>query len=235
MVSPALVHRATPHGRCNGKLVVQGILLVSLGVLMGHVQAGYVPARLRTGTVAPPPPQIIGGGQVWLEVSVGQTGAVAGTETLRTVDPFGAALQTAVRGWRFQPARLDDEPVEAAVLVAGVFRPPSLFVFGDSSVAADAGAGRAEAPRPTTAVMPPYPPTGRGTVSVIVEVGLNGSGEMTGADVKQSGGSAFDEAALDTARRWRFTPGRHSGRTTETFVYLVFVFREPVVVPPRRD
>lgn len=233
MVSPALVRRATRHGRSNDKRVTQWILLTSLAVLMGHVQAGYIPARLRTGTVAPPPPQIVGGGQVWLEVSVGQTGAVVGTETLRSVDPFGAALQTAVRGWRFQPARLDDEPVEGAVLIAGVFRPPSLFVLDDSSVAA--GAGRAEAPRPTTSVMPPYPPTGRGTVSVIVEVALNGNGEMTGADVRQSGGAAFDEAALDTARRWRFTPGRHGGRTTETFVYLVFVFREPVVVPPRRD
>jgi TonB family protein len=61
---------------------------------------------------------------------------------------------------------------------------------------------------------------------VQVTVGVTGQ-VLTATTVKSVAG--FDEAALATARQWTFRPARIHGRLEESYAYLVFGFRRPVV------
>jgi TonB family protein len=100
-----------------------------------------------------------------------------------------------------------------------------MYLVGGADEAPLGQPTRSDAPRPVHAPMPPYPAEARGGAVVIVEVTVGPAGEVVAADVIRSGGAAFDEASVATARGWRFTPAPAPA-------YLVFVFREPVVVTP---
>jgi TonB family protein len=148
---------------------------------------------------------------------------------LRGAEAFDAMVEASVRAWRFSPASRDGVPIPSAVFVGVVVRPPEMYLLGGQDGGAVSSSRSPGAPRPVTAMMPPYPPNARGGAIVILQTTIGASGDVEAADVIQSGGAAFDEAARATARQWRFTPAT-------TPAYLVFVFREPVVVTtaPRR-
>jgi hypothetical protein len=94
--------------------------------------ASFQPARFESGGVFVPPP-LAGGGQVLIELDVSASGEVAKVTVLRSTPPFTDLLREAVEGWRFTAAREPrGEPgelvaVDSKVLVAGFFRPPTLY------------------------------------------------------------------------------------------------------------
>src|SRR5262245_175014 len=100
----------------------------------------FSPARYTSGALPPLPVLAVGGGQVFLELTVGVDGTVTNVTTLQTTPPFTDSLVNAVAKWSFLPAEMSiapkpDEavdqssrrPVESKVLVAGQFRPPALY------------------------------------------------------------------------------------------------------------
>jgi len=44
----------------------------------------------------------------------------------------------------------------------------------------------------------------------------------------------FDEPARDAARRWTFRPARVQGTSVVGLAYIVFAFRQPITVTPRK-
>jgi protein TonB len=84
-------------------------------------------------------------------------------------------------------------------------------------------------PRPTKLVPPFYPPTAVGDGLVVVEVHVDAKGKTDDVSVVRSSG-AFDGAALDAARQWAFEPATRDGVAVPAYVYLLFGFRQPVVV-----
>jgi TonB family protein len=178
-----------------------------------------------------------GGGEVLLELQVAASGEVTGVTTLRTTPPFGDLLRQAASGWRFEPAReVQEDPdapiaVDSKVLVAGFFRPPTLYsapARGD--VPKDVAPPSAEVPFPTTMVAPLYSPTAylhmSQTVGIEVEIGLKG--EVTSSKVIRRA-EGLDAAAMDAAKEWRFQPARRNGEAVRSVAYIVFGFREPVI------
>ena len=85
---------------------------------------------------------------------------------------FGLALQTAIRGWSFTPAREADEPIGSEVLVTAIFRPATLYdPPGLGQPLSGTVLVPAQMPLPVATPPPPsYPPTARGSGVVIVEV-----------------------------------------------------------------
>ena len=179
----------------------------------------------------------VGGGEVLLEVSVNSAGAVTAIRPLRETATFTERMIQAVKTWTFTPAEAEipaarrkaggptTEPVETKVLVAGVFRRPSVIGVTLGEPIKDVATSD-DVPFPTSLVTPAYPP---GTMSpgvVLVEVRLNESGGITDAKIRIPA-AGFDSAALSTARQWRFRPAKTGGVKAPAAVYIVFGFPVP--------
>ena len=91
------------------------------------------------------------------------------------------------------------------------------------------------APRRIKDVPPVYPKAlegsgGQGDVALELRIGV--TGKITGVEVKQSLGPAFDEAAVTAAWQWEYTPAIFKGEPA--LMYLtVLVHFEPPISPGR--
>lgn len=209
-------------------------------------QGGFVPAQYREGALPQIPIQALGGGEVFVELSVSSGGVVSGVRTLRATPPFTEAVNDVVRGWHFRSAEEEVEPeggkavepkprkpVESTVLVAAIFRPPTLNTPTLGEPPRDAASPSDETPFPLTTVTPRYPPLARESGMVLVEARVDTAGGIADVKVIRSA-RPFDEPALDAARRWTFRPARVRGTAVTTLAYIAFAFRQPVTVVPRK-
>lgn len=208
---------------------------MKIGTTAGAITLGLLALApgLLTQVVAPSLPlQAISGGEVLLEVSVGSSGEIAGITVLHDTPPFTEALRQAVMAWRFRPDAAGVLPA-AKVLVAAVFRRPTLLdVVPPSSPPADLRASPG-VPVPIQWERPPYPPNARGNGVVILEVSVGPDGSV--GRIRTIGGTPpFTTAAVDAALRWTFRPAVSGGAPVATTAYLVFGFREPVTAPTPR-
>lgn len=213
------------------------LALLVVGSVSAQPVALWTPARLESGAGPPLPALAVGGGQVFAELSVSAGGDVAAVDAFRTTPPFTDALVTAVRAWRFRAATAaalrDDglpesrKPVASKVLVAALFRAPTLNTPTLGEPPRDAGTPTVEVPFPIATVEPPYPPRAGSGGVVIVEARVTETGAVEDARIVTST-PPFDSAALDATARWRFRPARSAGHAVAAYVYLVFGFAEPV-------
>ena len=60
-------------------------------------------------------------GSVVVELHLAEDGSVVDTHVLRSIPPLDAAAVAAVRQWKFEPAVVDNEPIEMLVIVAVPF------------------------------------------------------------------------------------------------------------------
>ena len=189
-------------------------------------QDTFIPAQYRSGAVPPVPDHAVGGGDVILDVSVNRSGGVSDIKVARSTPPFTDLVSTAIRGWQFQPAR-GPQPVDSTVLVAAVFRPPTINTPTQGKPPTDTSTMSPEAPFPLTMVTPPYPVHAVDNRLVLVEVRVGTGGNTSDAKIIGST-SGFDDAALDAARRWTFRPAEVGGARVTSLAYLMFGFRRPV-------
>jgi len=160
-----------------------------------------------------------------LQVSVNRGGIVSAVKVLRSTPPYTDLMMTAVQEWRFRPAERQG-PVESAVLVAAVFRPPTMNTPTLGSPPADVASSPREVPFPTRILAPPYPPQAIDNRVVLVEVNVTANGAVTQA--KAIGpSSGFDSAAEQAARGWMFRPAELAGAQVSTIAYILFGFRQP--------
>jgi len=200
-------------------------------------QAPYAPARYARGAAPVLPAMTVGGGQAFLELTIRSNGTVESAKPIRSTPPFTEVLSDAVAGWQFTPALEDamdadgkpvgPKTVPSKVLVASLFRAPTLLTPTLGEQPADVAAPSAEVAYPSFTAEPPYPPQALAAGVVLIEASVDSSGKVAAARVIASS-PAFDQAALDAARRWRFKPARIKGRAMPTYAYLVFGFPQPV-------
>ncbi|HLE21129.1 MAG TPA: energy transducer TonB [Vicinamibacteria bacterium] len=191
----------------------------------------FVPARYRSGSLPVQPPQVVAGGQVLLEVKVGNDGKVLQAVSLRSTPPFTELLLEGVRLWRFEPAEYQGEDVESAVLLAGLFRPPTLMGPTAGEPPQDIGTATDAIPVPYSIVPPDFPPGALADAVVLVEALVERDGTVKQAHAVRSV-PGFDDAAAKAAVQWKFRPARRDGVPVPSFAYIVFGFRQPVT-PPR--
>jgi len=195
----------------------------------------YLPPRLVEGPApAPPGQQIVGGGEVLLDLTVGTDGQVSDLGRIRVTPPYTDLVAEAVGSWRFSPAEVPTKEkrrrrAESHVLVAAVYRPPAGFngtTLGEPPK--DVARPPASLPVPRELIAPPYPPTGRGDGTVVLEVEVGPDGNPAGIRVVHSAGG-FDSAAIQAAQAWSFAPARLDDRAVPAYAYVVMGFREPIV------
>ena len=215
------------------------LTLITTAVLVAAISAQqpYAPARYARGAPPALPAMTVGGGQAFLELTIRPNGTVEAIKPLRSTAPFTQVLSDAVNGWQFTPALEDvvgadgkqegPRNVASKVLVAGLFRAPTLVTPTLGEQPADTAAPSAEVAYPSSTQEPPFPPQALSGGVVMIEASIDTSGRVSAARVIASS-PAFDQAALDAARRWRFKPARIKGHATFTYAYLVFGFPQPV-------
>ena len=215
--------------------LLKSFLVATCAVAVLTAGDPFSPARYRAGALPAMPVQAVGGGHVFLELTVSDAGTVDVVTPLRTTPPFTEALVDVARRWQFVPAEetvdgtSPPRRVPSQVLVAGVFRPPALLnapALGEPPK--DVASASAGTPFPTGLIVPAFPPRALFGGLVLVEVRVDPLGAVSGATVLRSA-PPFDEPARDAARRWRFRPARLHGRAVATIAYLVFGFRQPVL------
>lgn len=205
--------------------------LVELGLVLAGFAAGtpsFEPARLLKGERPEVPVQAVGGGLVLLDASVDADGSVGTVRTVVSVSPYTQALRVVTPRFRFRAARAGEEPTPSHVLVAGYFRPPALMVTGP--VVAPRDMPQPQVAMPASVTPPQYPPSARGSATVIVDTRIDPQGAVTSAVVIESA-AGFDGAAVEAARAWRFEVPDDMGPRPASAV-LVFVFREPADLGP---
>ena len=216
------------------------IVACALGVVLS-AQEAFSPARYRSGTVPPLPAMALGGGQLFLELAVSGNGGVTKVTPLRTTPPFTDLVVDAVRDWQFRPAeeRVEPQPggagvpeartpVASTVLVAAVFRPPSLNAPTLGEAARDIATASDETAFPLTTTVPLFPPSALSSGVVLLEGRVDPSGALTDVVTIRSA-PPFDDAARAAVRQWSFRPARVRGRAVSTFAYILFGFPVPVV------
>jgi TonB family protein len=200
------------------------IILVLSSTL--SAQQGYTPARYASGAPPALPALVVGGGQAFVEVTVGPSGAVETVTPLRSTPPFTQALREAVNGWRFTAAT-DVGPVASKVLVAGLFRAPTLLTPTQGERPADVAPASPDVAFPSSTREPPYPPQAASGGVVLIEALVDATGKVARGRVIRSA-PPFDQPALDAALQWRFRPARVKGRPTPVYAYMIFGFPTPV-------
>ncbi len=232
---------------CNRMRTAGGawIVVAALGTALAAQTSGWTPPRWRGGAMPEIPIKALGGGQVLLEVNVSDGAEIDDVTVLRATEPFTADVASTVRAWQFAPATTmmpaeaggtppaTPRPVRARVLVAAVYRAPTLITPTLGEVPKDVAAPTTAIPFPTHIATPPYPPRALESGIVLVEVAVDAAGVVTRTTVKRSIPS-FDSAALDAAREWTFRPAQIDGVPAPSVAYILFAFRQPITAPAAR-
>ena len=203
-----------------------------------QAQGPWTPAQYESGGVPPLPRLAVGGGQVVLELTVDDGGAVTAVKPLRTTPPFAESLAAEGKGWRFTPAE-EERPdparagatarvaVPSKVALIGMFRPPVLRGPTLGPVPKDVASASEDVAFPLNMVMPRFPPTARAGGQVVVEARIGTDGAIGDVKVLQAQ-PPFQSPALDALSQWTFRPARRAGAPIPSFVYIVFGFAEIV-------
>jgi TonB family protein len=217
------------------------VLALSPAFAGAQQPAKFTPPRVSSAALpAPPSLNVAGGGEVIIEAIVDRSGAVTRPVLLRSTPPYAQFMLEAVARWRFLPARVaspgsPESPVDSPVLIAAVYRPPTLFnapTVGESPK--DLAVPSVEVPFPAALVPPEYPPLAANSVTVsmvMFEVSLDETGQVRDARTIATD-PAFEGAARDALRQWRFRPALFRGRAVAASAYVLFGFRPPVGFSP---
>lgn len=197
------------------------------------------PARLALASLPPLPVAMLGGGQVFVELTIDTEGRVADSRPLRSSAPLTTAVTDAVRNWRFDPSQKTVDiigeslrlsfrmPRVSKVFVGAVFRAPAIGVPTLGTPPVERGKPDGETPFPLAVATPAFPPMAFGAGVVLVEFTIEADGSVSDACVIESA-PPFDAAALDAARRFRFRPAVVDGIPVAAYAYVLFGFPLPI-------
>jgi len=214
-------------------------LVLALAVAV-RIEAADTPALFQSGTVPTLPVMSadVGGGEVLLEVTVDRTGAISVIKPLRETATFTERMTQAVKTWHFTPAEKDipeaqrkpggpaTERADAKVLVAGIFRRPSVIGLTLGEPVRDVAPASADIPFPTSIGTLGYPPAAISPGVVLVEVRVDTKGGVSDARIRLSS-PGFDSIALGAAQQWQFRPAKTRGTNAPAVAYIVFGFAVP--------
>lgn len=214
-----------------------GTFAALICLVLAQDQAAFTPARYLAGGI-PPLPRASAGGEVVLELTVDEHGAVTNILPLRTTPPFAARLAAEVRGWMFSPA-IEEQPdpkvpnarvrvpVTTKVVVIGKFRPPVRVGGTVGELPKDVGNASPEVAFPANLVMPRYPPSARFGGQVLAQAQVNADGSLGELKVIQAD-PPFESPALDALQQFTFRAPSRRGAPVPALVYVLFGFPTPI-------
>lgn len=214
---------------------VAAMALAASAALDAQPAATFSPPRiLRAELPDLPAPNVAGGGEVLIEATIDRNGALTRPVLLRSTPPYTNMVLNAVNRWQFKAARASNgrDPelaVDAPVLIAAVYRPPTLYngpTLGEAPK--DLAVASGDVPYPAALIAPSYPPNALSPAVLLFEVLLDESGRIREA-LPIATDAGFESAARDALMQWTFRPGLVRGRPAPATAYVLFGFRPPVI------
>ena len=197
----------------------------------------YKTAEVTSASDAYVPYQVVVDGLFVLDVSLDEDGSVQGIDALRNPGAMIGAAKTSVRGWKFQPASKDGKSMPSRMTVSFVYRPPN---YGNAGAAP---------PKDFSSVLPPdhsdsseggnyipvgilsfaypeYPVNGVAWGSVVVQLTVDGSGDVTDVNFLHRM-AGFDRLVTDALKKWQFQAATFNGKPITSQTVIAFVFQSP--------
>jgi protein TonB len=154
--------------------------------------------------------------------SVGEITVIEGVEGHPALEE---SAKDALSKWRFTPATEDGKEVDMTIQIPLAFR-----LDNHKKAGSEAKAGETMPQLiPESIVTPAYPEDAREagiTGKVIIEAEVKPDGTPRKITVKEgiAGYPAFDQAAIEAVRQWRFTPGTRDGKPVSATVMIPLEF-----------
>ncbi|MFZ0521903.1 MAG: energy transducer TonB [Candidatus Acidiferrales bacterium] len=104
----------------------QNLHLTPAGPMPEPEPPGYLPPTLSRFSYAAYPPAGIVEGAVVLDLHIDKSGQIKKITPIRTIPSLTEAAVAAAKTWSIDPAKLNDKPEAANVVVAFVFRSPTI-------------------------------------------------------------------------------------------------------------
>jgi periplasmic protein TonB len=183
------------------------------------------------------PYQIVLDGLFVFDLALDPDGAIQKIVPLRNPGAMLGAAETSLRGWTFKPASREGKPVASRFTAIFVYRPASNGVAAAFPPAkfspvlppdpqANSSHGNYVPVGVLSFVYPDYPVNSVAWGSVVVQLTVDGSGDVTKVDFLHSM-EGFNSLVTDALKKWRFQPARRKGKPVAAKTVIAFVFQTP--------
>jgi len=194
--------------------------------------AHFVPANVSKAGDIPYPTSSLDAGVVTLSVDLDKTGQVTGVGILRDISSVSGAAIAAARSRAYTPATLNGKPVESTLTINVVYDPgflgaDSIPLPPPSQIQPVSKKDPALNPAQlNTATFAPYPAEVKAQGAVILDVTLDGNGNVakvaTLRDVPP-----LTASATGALKKWNFSPATYEGKAIQSHMVVAIVFRSP--------
>jgi len=211
--------------------------LAAVGLWGQGSGSSYRPAGVSKAGDIPFPSNSTVTGLVTLGISVGSDGSVQNVSVIRDLPPLTAAAQDGLKNWQFAPAVENGKMVEGncrVQIIFNPFNPGDTTIPGGSEPAATAADGSDAEFQPAqleSAEFASYPENTVASGTVVLQLGVDAEGGVSGARVFRGAGPLAG-AATRTAKNWKFTAATYKGTAVSSVVPVAFVFASPAQGTP---
>jgi TonB family protein len=214
-------------------------LIIGFLLLMGlsrptFAQQTYKPPEVASAGDVYVPYQVVVDGLFVLDVSLDTDGTIEKIEALKDPGAMIGAASKSVSGWKFHPASKDGKAAPSRMTVSFLYRPPN---YGNAGVVP---------PKSFSPVLPPdqsdsahyvpvgilsiaypdYPVNSVTSGSVVVQVTVDGSGDVKDVEFLH-GMQTFNNFASAALKQWRFQAATFNGKPITSKTVIAFTFQPP--------
>jgi hypothetical protein len=207
------------------------ILSAASSISAGHPLSFTAPDVITVSDIQYPV-TTVDAGVLTLAVNLSATGQVLNVQTLRDLPSVTGSTILAVQNWTYKPAVLNGKNVASTLIVNAVFDPAFLMT---NSIPLGAPASF-QPPTPNGplfspaqlfgANFPPYPVNGVGQGAVILDVAVDGTGNISQIQTLRDL-PTLTAAAIAAAKTWTFSQASYGKVSVASKVVVAMVFRSP--------
>jgi TonB family protein len=182
-----------------------------------------VELRVREVVAPARPLNVASSGLVILEVRLGPDGKPI-PRVLLGEDAFVQPSMESVTAWQFTGKARSES---ALASVTFLYRPATTQTVEFSAARLQPWTSNVRPSVPSLITDPGYPPICVGAGTVILEVKIDGAGNVSGVTAL-SGHAAFMDRAEQAVKSWKFLPAQAAGLNTRSTAFVVISFARPL-------
>jgi outer membrane biosynthesis protein TonB len=193
----------------------------------------YKPAAVLSAGDAYFPYQFVADGLFVLDVSLDEHGKVSRIQALRNPGTLLDATEKSVHNWKFHPASVDGRPGPSRLTVTFVYSRTGFSSTPSANFSAvipppDSGKRGGYIPLGILSfAYPEYPLQSVASGSVVVQLTVDASGDVTGVDFLY-GPEIFTKVVTQVLPKWKFQAADFKDKPIASKTVIAFIFQPPM-------